>query len=190
MSESSGKPATSQRLAEAQELFILEWGRMSSSWGINRTMAQIHALLYITGEQMTMDEIIERLRISRGNASMNLRELMAWGMVHRYKRPGDRKDVYFSESDVWHMFSRVVRERKRREVDPTVSALRDCLALVRDEPKSTASQTYETRVRNLLDVFALLDTLFRTVITDDDALRVAVEQGAALHGVTTPRSSD
>ncbi|GMV37013.1 MAG: hypothetical protein AMXMBFR61_15210 [Fimbriimonadales bacterium] len=163
---------------------------MSSSWGINRTMAQIHALLYITGEQMTMDEIIERLRISRGNASMNLRELMAWGMVHRYKRPGDRKDVYFSEANVWHMFSRVVRERKRREVDPTVTALRDCLALVRDEPKSAASQTYETRVRNLLDVFALLDTLFRTVITDDDALRAAVEQGAALHGVRTPQSSE
>ncbi len=178
------------QLVELRTEFIRSWGEMGTYWGINRTMAQIHALLMISTRPVSTDDVMRELKISRGNASMNLRELMAWGMVHRYKRPGDRKDVYCSESDVWHMFSRVVRERKRREVDPTVSALRDCLNLVRDEPKSASSQTYETRVRNLLDVFELLDTLFRTVITDDDALRAAVEQGAALHGVRTPQSSD
>ncbi len=83
---------------DVQEQFIMEWGRMSSSWGINRTMAQIHALLFITGKPYSMDEIIERLHISRGNASMNLRDLMEWGIIRRFRRPGDRKDIYLTES--------------------------------------------------------------------------------------------
>ena len=85
-------------LTKAQDLFILEWGRMSSSWGINRTMAQIHALLFITGQPLEVNEIMERLQISRGNASMNLRELMDWGIVRRFRQPGDRKDTYLSET--------------------------------------------------------------------------------------------
>jgi HTH-type transcriptional regulator, glycine betaine synthesis regulator len=106
-------------ILQAQDQFILEWGRMSSSWGINRTMAQIHALLFVTGVPMEVNEIMERLQISRGNASMNLRELMDWGIVRRFRRPGDRKDTYLSETDPYQMFIRVIRERKRREIDPT-----------------------------------------------------------------------
>jgi DNA-binding transcriptional regulator GbsR (MarR family) len=162
------------KLSDAQELFVLEWGRMSSSWGINRTMAQIHALLYITGERYTMDDIIDRLQISRGNASMNLRELMAWGIVRRFKRPGDRRDVYFSDTDVWQMFARVVRERKRREVDPTVTALRECLDLVRSEPKTEPVETYRARIQALLDAFGLLDELFRQTFMDDESIKKTI----------------
>ena len=86
-------------LEKAQEQFILEWGRMSSNWGINRTMAQIHALLFVSGVPLEVNEIMDRLQISRGNASMNLRELMDWGIVRRFRQPGDRKDVYISDTD-------------------------------------------------------------------------------------------
>src|ERR1700691_1832401 len=112
-------------VAEAQDRFILEWGRMSSSWGINRTMAQIHALLFVSGVPLEVNEIMDRLQISRGNASMNLRELIDWGIVRRFRQPGDRKDVYISDTDPYQMFLRVVRERKRRELDPTAEGIRD-----------------------------------------------------------------
>src|SRR5580658_5583532 len=117
-------------VSEAQDRFILEWGRMSSSWGINRTMAQIHALLFVTGESLEVNDIMDRLQISRGNASMNLRELMDWGIVRRFRCPGDRKDVYVSDTDPYQMFLRVVRERKRRELDPTADAIREVLTML------------------------------------------------------------
>lgn len=170
------KNEISDRLTEAQELFILEWGNMGTSWGINRTMAQIHSLLYITGERLTMDQIIERLKISRGNASMNLRELMGWGMIRRFKRPGDRRDVYFSEHDVWHILARVVRERKRREIDPTVTALRECVELVQDD-KTEAVRLYRERVQALLNVFGILELVFGMTLADDDSLKRTIEEG-------------
>src|SRR5579859_4064237 len=93
------KPAADERLIHAEDQFILEWGRMSSSWGINRTMAQIHALLFVSSRPLTVDEIMQRLLISRGNASMSLRDLMDWGIVRRFRRPGERRDTYTSETN-------------------------------------------------------------------------------------------
>lgn len=152
-----------QKLREAQDQFILEWGRMASSWGINRTMAQIHALLLATGEAYSVDEIIERLHISRGNASMNLRDLMDWGIIHRFRKPGDRKDIYQSSGDMWQVFSKVVKERKRRELDPTVMALRECQALIPGDTPSEEGQIFKTRVETLLEIFAVIDRLYSEV---------------------------
>ena len=121
-------PKPSSPIEAAQDQFILEWGRMSSSWGINRTMAQIHALLFVTGQPLEVNEIMDRLQISRGNASMNLRELMDWGVVRRFRQPGDRKDTYITETDPYQMFIRIVKERKRREIDPTAEAISEVLA--------------------------------------------------------------
>lgn len=157
-------------LREAQEQFILEWGRMSSSWGINRTMAQILALLFTASEPMTVDEIMERLRISRGNASMSLRDLMDWGIVRRFRRPGERRDTYISESDPWIMFAKVVRERKRREVDPTVSAIRECLAQVPSEDSDEA-EALRNRLAGLLEIFGLLDAAYQQVFSTDQAFK-------------------
>jgi DNA-binding transcriptional regulator GbsR (MarR family) len=157
-------------LQEAQEQFILEWGRMSSSWGINRTMAQILALLFSSSEPLTVDEIMERLRISRGNASMSLRDLMDWGIVRRFRRPGERRDTYVSDSDPWVMFAKVVRERKRREVDPTVSAIRECLARVPESDEAEAKALRE-RLSGLLEVFGLLDDAYQQVFATDQAFR-------------------
>ncbi|HVL38051.1 MAG TPA: MarR family transcriptional regulator [Fimbriimonadaceae bacterium] len=157
------------KLKAAQEQFILEWGRMSSSWGINRTMAQIHALLFVTGEPLTVDEIIERLQISRGNASMNLRDLMDWGIVRRFRRPGERKDTYVSDSDPWQMFIRVVRERKRRELDPTADVIRECIAKLPEEGLSREARVFRQRLANLLEIFDIIDAFYRQAFSTDEA---------------------
>ena len=185
MGKISEKTRGSDDLRAAQELFILEWGRMSSSWGINRTMAQIHALLFVTGQPHTVDEIIERLQISRGNASMNLRDLMDWGIVRRFRRPGDRKDTYESEADPWQMFARVVRERKRRELDPTAEAIRECIAKLPDDELSEGSTVFRNRLSTLLEIFDILDAVYNRAFSTDKAFnetRDALAKGEPVVG--------
>lgn len=147
-------------LERAQDLFVLEWGRMSSSWGINRTMAQIHALLFITGSALDVNDIMDRLQISRGNASMNLRELMDWGIVRRHRRPGDRKDVYVSETDPYQMFLRVVRERKRREIDPTADAIREVMSKLPESDPEPETRALRKRLASMLEIFDLIDVAY------------------------------
>src|SRR3954449_3984754 len=97
--------------------FVEHWGMMARSWGINATMGELFALLYISGNDWTADDLRERLQVSRGNVSMNLRELMAWGVVHKVHRQGQRREFYRAETDVWTLFRRILFERKRRELD-------------------------------------------------------------------------
>ncbi len=138
-------------------------------------MAQIHALLLATGTPHSMDEIIERLQISRGNASMNLRELMDWGIVRRIRRPGDRKDIYSCDADAWQIFAKVIRERKRRELDPTVAAIRDCMALLPEDPASEDIETFRTKMNSLLDLFAVIDAVFSEIFKSDETFRKTLE---------------
>ncbi len=168
-------------LEKAQDRFILEWGRMSSSWGINRTMAQIHALLLVTGRPHSVDEIIERLHISRGNASMNLRDLMDWGIVQRFRRPGDRKDTYLSETDPWLMFARVVRERKRRELDPTATAIRECLDLLPEADKTSEAEIFRDRLQGLLEAFNIINAVYEQAFRTDAALKIALQAYQSEH---------
>jgi len=154
-------------LESAQDQFILEWGRMSSSWGINRTMAQILALLFTSAEPMSVDAIMDRLRISRGNASMSLRDLMDWGIVKRVRQPGERRDVYSCERDPWVMFAKVTRERKRREVDPTVTAIRECLDRIPADADGDQAEALRTRLAGLLEIFTILDAVYRQVFATD-----------------------
>jgi DNA-binding transcriptional regulator GbsR (MarR family) len=157
-------------LEAAQDQFILEWGRMSSSWGINRTMAQIHALLFITGIPLEVNEIMDRLQISRGNASMNLRELMDWGVVRRFRQPGDRKDTYISETDPYAMFTRIVKERKRREIDPTAEAIREVIAKLPETDPSEDVQKLRKRLVALSEIFDLMDAAYREVFKHEISL--------------------
>lgn len=115
-----------EALVRARDEFVAQWGAMGSAWGINRTMAQIHALLMTSDRPMTTDEVMAELKISRGNAHQNLRELAGWGLVRSVIRKGERKEFFESEKDVWRMFCIVARERKRREVEPALQALRAC----------------------------------------------------------------
>jgi DNA-binding transcriptional regulator GbsR (MarR family) len=176
-------PALAARLAEVESQFVDLWGTMSSLWGINPTMARIHGLLYITGETLTMDDMMDRLGISRGNVSMNLTKLVEWGLVQRVHQRGDRRDRYASVSDVWEMFSRVAAQRKRREIDPVLSTLRRC----RDElsaaagkaasglASKTAKERYR-RVDELLAFLQLMDHLATEFLASHKSLKAAVER--------------
>src|SRR6201997_1679853 len=113
-------------LDAVEEEFVGLWRRMSSLWGVSPTMAEIHGLLYITGAALTMDDIMARLGISRGNVSMNLSKLVEWGLVRRLHRRGDRREYYESLSDVGEMFTLVANQRKRREIDPILTTLKRC----------------------------------------------------------------
>jgi DNA-binding transcriptional regulator GbsR (MarR family) len=119
-------PAVEQQIRTAQDLFIRRWGEMGQTWGINRTQAEIHAYLYITGQPQCTDDVMERLNISRGNASMSLRALCDWGIIRRLHKRGERREYFESLSDVWEMFSIIAAERKRREMDPVLETIRQC----------------------------------------------------------------
>lgn len=115
------------KLNETRDRFVAQWGVMGTQWGINRTMAQIHALLMTSPEPMSTDEVMEELRISRGNAHTNLKELVNWGLLRIVTRKGERKEYFEAELDVWEIFRRIVMERKRREIDPALGLLQDCM---------------------------------------------------------------
>jgi DNA-binding transcriptional regulator GbsR (MarR family) len=116
------------RLPAVTERFVLHWGEMGSRWGVNRTMSQIHALLFVTGRPMNADELCEQLSVARSNVSNSLRELQGWGLVKVVHLLGDRRDHFETSGDVWDLLRTIVRGRKQREFDPTIVALRECLA--------------------------------------------------------------
>ena len=153
----------SLNLAASRREFVDLWGQMANHWGINRTMAQIHALLMIAHEPLTAEEIMEELQISRGNASMNLRDLINWGIVRRTSEPGERRDFFTTEADVWTMFQIILRERKKRELDPLLSRLDECLLHAgkkaeRAEEKA-AHEAYLKRVSELKEFFGTFHRL-------------------------------
>src|ERR1700747_790909 len=139
------KPDLASRLNQIEDHFVDLWDTMSRLWGISSTMARIHGLLYITGAALSMDDIMQRLAISRGNVSMNLSKLVEWGLVRRVHKRGNRRDYYESLSDVWEMFTLVASQRKRRESDPILSTLRRC----RDEltPESIGGLAAEAAIQ-------------------------------------------
>lgn len=111
------------KLTEAKQQFISSWGAFGTHWGINRTMAQIHALLLVSPDPLTQDNIMEELNISRGNTNMNIRELINWGLVERVILPGERKEYFSAEKDIWKVVKQIVKERKKRELEPMLQLL-------------------------------------------------------------------
>ena len=111
------------KLIEARQQFISSWGAFGTHWGINRTMAQIHALLLISPDPLTQDDIMEQLNISRGNTNMNIRELINWGLVERVLLSGERKEYFTAEKDIWKVVTQIVKERKKRELEPMLHLL-------------------------------------------------------------------
>ena len=111
------------KLTEGKQHFISSWGAFGTNWGINRTMAQIHALLLISPDPLTQDDMMEELNISRGNVNMNIRDLISWGLVERVILPGERKEYFSAEKDIWKVVKMIVKERKKRELEPMVKLL-------------------------------------------------------------------
>lgn len=141
------------KLSPVQQKFILHWGEMGTRWGINRTVAQIHALLYLSPKPLNAEEIVQALSVARSNVSNSLKELQGWGIVKRVHVLGDARDHFESMKDVWEMFRVVLDERKKREIDPTLTLLRDCVAEA-EKDKETDEYT-EQKLRELADFFAL-----------------------------------
>jgi len=138
-------------LSPVQQKFVLHWGEMGTRWGINRTVAQVHALLFISQKPLNAEDIVQALRVARSNVSTSLKELLGWGIARRVHVLGDARDHYESMRDVWEMFRVVLDERKKREIDPTVAMLRDCVA---EAHKDKATDEYtEQKLRELADFF-------------------------------------
>jgi len=174
-------------LDEAKAALIRRWGEMGGYWGISRTMAEIHALLFVSREPLCTDDIMERLHVSRGNASMNLRGLVDWGLIQRVHKLGDRKEYFVADTDVWHMFETITRERRRREVEPIIATIDRCHEMVTsdDAPQSDdadeAAETEEFRKRltELRDFLATMGALFELVLQvgSDGAIQLAQFMG-------------
>ena len=131
--------------------FVLHFGEMGSRWGINRTVGQIYALLYVTREPLTADDIVEKLGVSRSNVSMGLKELQSWRLVKLEHHPGDRRDFFSAPEDVWQIFKTLAEERQRREVDPTLSMLRDALLETAGSPEDAYAQERMRKMHELID---------------------------------------
>lgn len=157
-------------LTEAKNMLVRRWGEMGGYWGISRTMAEIHALLFVSQKPLCTDDIMEQLHISRGNASMNLRALVDWGLIRRVHQLGDRKEYFQADTEVWHMFETIMRERRRREVEPIISTIDRCADLVADEADKGTEfngenvDEFRRRIQSLREFLDTMGTLFEMVL--------------------------
>jgi DNA-binding transcriptional regulator GbsR (MarR family) len=156
------------KLQEARDEFVSQWGTMGSAWGVNRTMAQIHALLMITTRPLSTDEIMDDLKISRGNAHMNVRELVGWGLVRSVIRKGERKEFFEAEKDVWKMFCIVVRERKRREIQPAIGVLKGCIERV-ESLKSDDAAAFSNQTKALCKFMEMADSVLSRIARSEES---------------------
>jgi DNA-binding transcriptional regulator GbsR (MarR family) len=127
-------PDKRETLSPAIERFILHWGEMGGQWGVNRSVAQIHALLYISEHPLAAEDISELLGMARSNVSNSLKELLTWNLIRRVQVMGDRRDLYEAEADVWEIARLISKGRKEREIDPALAALRSCVTKAESDP--------------------------------------------------------
>jgi len=147
---------------EAKNKFIQTWGALGSQWGINKTMAQIHALLMVAPEALSMEDIMEELQISRGNASMNLRALMDWGIVYKELKPGERKEYFISEKDLDELAVKVAQERSRREIKPALKVLKE-VSTADISGKTPEEQQFKSQTAKLYDFVLKADNMLEKV---------------------------
>ncbi len=155
------------KLAEAKQQFVASWGAFGTHWGINRTMAQIHALLLVSPKPLCAEDIMEQLNISRGNANMNIRELIDWALVERVIISGERKEFFTAEKDIWKVVRQIVRERKKRELDPMLKLLGN-LSEVEGDKRDKEVKTFTDAINNIKRVGEQADRTLETLIKADE----------------------
>src|SRR5574339_853097 len=155
------------KLPEAKQHFISSWGAFGTHWGINRTMAQIHALLLISPDPLTQDYIMEDLNISRGNTNMDIRELINWGWVERVILPGERKEYFSAEKDIWKVVKQIVKERKKRELEPMLQLL-DKLEDVEGDKKDKKVKTFVDTVSSIKRLGMQADKTLDIMIKEEE----------------------
>ena len=156
------------KLDEAKLQFIQAWGKLGSEWGINRTMAQVHALLLVTPEALTTEEIMERLSISRGNANMTLRDLIGWGLVEKQLKRGERKEYFYADKNTWNIAKQVAKERRKRELDPVIKIL-DELSKVEGDKNDLAYKTFNKSVTDINKLAKNVDKTLETMIKAEES---------------------
>lgn len=173
------------KLNPIAQRFVLHWGEMGSKWGVNRTVSQIHALLYLAGKPMAADEIAETLEVARSNVSNSLKELQNWNLIHIVHVMGDRRDHFETSTDVWELFRIVVSERKEREFDPTINVLRDCLSSTELSKEEAAVQ------QRIKDTLALMESLSawgdQMLKLDPATLMKVMKLGTKIQNLLTPK---
>lgn len=151
-------------LQEGKDRFIQAWGALGSNWGVNRTMAQIHALLLLSPEALSAENIMEELKISRGNANMNIRALIDWGLVYKELKPGERKEFFVAEKDLWEVVKQIIIQRKKKELEPMVKVLDEISSVEGDDP---ASEEFIKMVREIKLFSSKADSTLDTLVKAD-----------------------
>jgi DNA-binding transcriptional regulator GbsR (MarR family) len=155
------------KLSEAKQQFISSWGAFGTQWGINRTMAQIHALLLVSINPLTQDDMMEELSISRGNVNMNIRDLIGWGLVDRVIISGERKEYFTAEKDIWKVATQIIKERKKRELDPMIKLLSQ-LENIDDDKKDKEVQQFTQVVGSIKKLGLQADKTLDLMIKADE----------------------
>jgi DNA-binding transcriptional regulator GbsR (MarR family) len=155
-------------LNEAKQKFIETWGKLGTEWGINRTMAQVHALLLITPGELTTEEIMQELSISRGNANMTLRDLMSWGLIEKRHKPGERKEYFYADKDAWSIARQVAKERRKRELEPVLKVLAE-LSQVKGDSKDSDYKTFNKSVTDINKLAKNVDKALENMIKADES---------------------
>lgn len=172
------------KLTPVMEKFVLHWGEMGTRWGVNRTVAQIHALLYLSDEPMDAEQITDTLGVARSNVSTSLKELQSWGLVKTVRIMGDRRDHFESLKDLWEITRVIIDERKKREIDPTITMLRQC-ALESSDDKQT-DKGVKTRIEDTLHFMEMMSDWY-TQMKDipSPTLTKMMKLGARITGFLT-----
>ncbi len=155
-------------LVQIKDDFVTQWGALGSQWGINRSMAMIHALLLVSPKPLTTDQIMAELSVSRGNANTNLRDLVSWGLIRQVIVKGERKDHYEAEKDTWKIFCTVARERKRRETEPASQVLKDCIDRSKDL-QSLEAQELHKQLTALNDFVMLANSIMEKIASKEQS---------------------
>ena len=155
-------------LQEAKDKFIQAWGTLGTNWGINRTMAQIHALLLITPAALTTEDIMTELNISRGNANMNLRTLIDWGLAMKTLKAGERKEFFVAEKDMWKVFRQIVKERRKRELEPILDILNELSHLRNGKPTDKDTEAFVDSVEDIRKFASKADNALEKITKADE----------------------
>jgi DNA-binding transcriptional regulator GbsR (MarR family) len=154
-------------LPEGKEKFLQAWGTLGSSWGINRTMAQVHALLLISPDPLSAENIMEDLNISRGNANMNIRALIDWGLVSKELKSGERKEFFNAEKDIWKVAMQVIKERRRRELEPVQKMLEE-ISKIEGDKKNKDVRAFTDTIASIKDVVGKADKTLDMIVKADE----------------------
>ena len=174
-----------EKLSPAVQSFVLRWGDMGGQWGVNRSVAQIHALLYVSERPLTAEHIADMLALARSNVSNSIKELLAWKLIRRVPVMGDRRDHFEAETDIWEMVTRIAQGRKEREIDPALLALRACLAEADEDAR--ISPVAKDRLREMLDFVEIMNRWYEQMLgVPKSKLVTLIKMGSKVVGLLTP----